>query len=138
MSRLPRRPLALALLLLGLGCTSTVPPHVQAFAPIAPELEPLLYVLTNDEHEHVVSALRSVGFRTTTDLEETLLVLQVKLGGRRANKHCGSVRNVLFDLRHGSGVRIATVKARGWTGRCRPNMVVEASAELATLFLSID
>ena len=130
-------PIVLALLSVGLGCASIVPPHVRAFAPIDPEVDPLLYVVTNDEHEHVIAALRSVGFKTTTNLEEASLVLNVKLGGRRANRSCGSVRNVSFDLRHSAGVRIATVQARGWTGRCRPNMLLDCSEELATLFLSI-
>ena len=128
-----------ALLALGatLACSSIEPPRMRVFGPIDASLEPVLYVTTNRDREAVLAELTAAGFRPTSDLREAPLVLEVKLGRSRGSSECGSIRNVLYDLRHAGGVRIATVKARGWTGECRPSILSEASAELASLFLAV-
>lgn len=115
------------------ACSSVVPPETQVYAPIGPEIPPVLYVVTNSERETVIAALKQAGFSIASDLRDTPLVLDVRLGGSRSSRGCGSVRNVVYDLRHG-GVRVAFIRGRGWTGSCEPNMLTQMSAELARLF----
>lgn len=124
---------AALLLVAATACSSIVPPETHVYAPIDPDIPPLLYVVADRERETVVSALRQAGFSIATDMRDAPLVLQVRLGGSRASKACGSVRNVVYDLRR-SGVRVAFIRGRGWTGSCEPNMLTQMSAELARLF----
>lgn len=130
-------PVLLLALAASLSCASIEPPRMQVFGPIDAELEPVVYVTTNRDREVVLAELTAAGFRPTSDLREAPLVLEVKLGRSRGSRDCGSIRNVFYDLRHAGGVRIAVVKARGWTGQCRPTILSEVSAELASLFLSV-
>jgi hypothetical protein len=124
---------ALLLLVAVGGCASIVPPQTKVFAPIDPGIAPRVFVTTNEERETVVAALERAGFSITSDLRKTPLVLAVRLGGRRSTRGCGSIRNVVYDLRH-AGVRIALIKGRGWAGSCTPNILLDMSAELARLF----
>jgi hypothetical protein len=131
-----RSRLRFAALLAGLAvaaCSSVVPPEMRVFAPIDPQISPVLYVATNGEREEVIAALKQAGFSIASDLRETPLVLDVRLGSRRSSQECGSVRNVVYDLRH-AGVRVAFIRGRGRTGSCQPNMLTQMSAELARLF----
>ena len=115
------------------ACASSVPPCSRVFAPIDPDLARKLYVSATGEREAVVASLEWAGFSVATDLRDTPLTLTVRLGGRRATRECGSVRNVVFELLH-AGIRIAVIKGRGLTGSCHPNILREMSAELARLF----
>jgi hypothetical protein len=133
MIRSPWRWAVLLAALILSACSSVVPPETRVFAPIDPQIPPVLYVATNSEREEVIAALKQAGFSIASDLRETPLVLNVRLGGSRSSRDCGSVRNVVYDLRHG-GVRVAYIRGRGWTGSCEPNMLTQMSAELARLF----
>ena len=124
---------AALLLVAALACSSIVPPTTRVYAPIEPDIPLRLYVVTPREREPVLAALRQAGFSIATDVRDAPLVLEVRLGGSRSSKACGSVRNVAYDLRH-AGVRVAYIKGRGWTGSCEPNMLTQMSAELAGLF----
>jgi hypothetical protein len=124
---------AAVILLTVMACSSIVPPTTRVYAPIDPDIPPLLYVVTARERETVLASLRQAGFSIATDMRDAPLVLHVRLGGSRSSKACGSVRNVVYDLRR-SGVRVADIKGRGWTGTCQPNMLTQMSAELAGLF----
>lgn len=123
----------LALLLPAVACSSIVPPQTQVLAPVDPSIPRLLYVTTNGQREALLSALQASGFSITSDARETTLVLVVRFGGVRTNRPCGTLRNVIYDLRQ-RGARIAVIKARGWTGSCSPNILREMGAELARLF----
>lgn len=115
------------------GCSSLVAPQMRVFGPIDPAIPPLLYVTTTAERENVLAALKQAGFSITSDLRETPLTLSVRLGGTRATRECGSVRNVVYELQH-AGVRLAHIRGRGWTGSCTPNILLDMSAQLARLF----
>jgi hypothetical protein len=107
---------------------------MRVFGPVDPSAERLLYVTTNDERESVLAALRLAGFSITSDARETSFQLVVRLGGARATRSCGQVRNVVYELRQ-MEMRIALLKGRGWTGSCSPrNILLEMSASLASLF----
>jgi hypothetical protein len=126
---------ALLLLVAATACSSIVPPQTRVLAPIDPGTPRLVYVAMSaeSEREPVVAALGRAGFSVTSDPREAPLVLSVKTGGTRASKRCGAIRNVVYDLRHGT-VRIAVVKARGWTGSCSPSIYLDMANELARLF----
>lgn len=115
------------------ACSSLVAPKMTVLGPIDPSIPPLLYVTTTGERETVLAALKQAGFSIASDFRDTPLVLSVRLGGTRASQRCGSVRNVVYELRH-AGVRIATIQGRGWTGSCTPNILMDMSGALARLF----
>ena len=122
------------LLLAGaLACTTPVAPVTRVLGPIAADTERRLYVTTNGARENVVADLELAGFETTMDARETPLVLVVKLGRVRQASDCGSLRNVVYQLRQG-GVVVAVIKGRGWVGACRPGILLEMNAALARLF----
>jgi hypothetical protein len=131
---LPLRIRGLLLLLAGaVACTTAVPPRTQVLGLLDPDLDRLLYVTTNAERENVIADLELAGFATTIDARETPLVLVVKLGSPRRSKTCGSLRNVIYQLRN-AGVVAAVIKGRGWTGSCDPSILREMNAALAHLF----
>jgi len=123
----------LVLLVALAACASPVPPRSRIFAPLDPGIPPELYVTTTSEREAVLAALVQSDFSIAHDLRDTPLVLAVRLGGRRATRPCGSIRNVAYELLH-EGVRIAVIKGRGWTGSCSPNILRDMGAELRRLF----
>jgi hypothetical protein len=125
---------AAAFLLAGaLACTSIVPPRTRVLGPIDPSSAPLLYVTTTAERENVVADLKLAGFSVTSDAREASAVLVVRLGGVRATRDCGSLRNVVYEVRQ-VGVRVAVIKGRGWLGSCSPSILRDMNAALAQLF----
>jgi len=128
-----RRGALLPLLLGAIACTTPVAPRARVLGLIDPDLERILYVTTNAEHENVVAELEFAGFDTTRDTRETALVLVVKLGSVRRSSPCGSLRNVSYVL-HQQGFVVAVIKGRGWTGSCQPSILRDLNAELVHLF----
>ena len=116
-----------------LACTAIAPPQTRVLGPIDPSSEPLLYVTTTAERENVVADLKLAGFSVATDAHEASAVLVVKLGRVRARQPCGSLRNVVYEVRQ-VGVRVALIKGRGWLGSCSPSILRDMNAELAGLF----
>lgn len=133
MKRSRSRRVALLLLAGALACTTPVAPVTRLLGPLAADTERRLYVTTNAARENVISDLELAGFETTMDSRETPLVLVVKLGRVRQASHCGSLRNVVYQLRQ-AGVVIAVIKGRGWVGACRPGILLEMNGALARLF----
>jgi len=127
------RLVGLLLLVAAVACTTPVAPVTRVLGPLDPGLERLLYVTTNAELENVVADLRLAGFETTADARRTPLVLLVKLGKARSTNSCGSLRNVVYQLRQG-GVVVAVIKGRGWIGSCHPSILGGMNAALAHLF----
>ena len=124
---------ALLLLVAAVACTTPVAPSTRVLGPLDPDLPRLLYVTTNAELENVVADLRLAGFETTADARRTPLVLLVKLGKARSTSSCGSLRNVVYELRQ-AGVVVAVIKGRGWIGSCNPSILGDVNAALAHLF----
>jgi hypothetical protein len=123
----------LLLLVLASACTSVVPPRARVLAPLDPGLGRVLYVTTTDARENVLADLKQAGFQVASDARETPLVLVVKLGNVRSRRKCGSLRNVVYELRQ-VGVLVAVIKGRGWTGACDPSILRDMNAVLARLF----
>ena len=124
---------ALLLLVAAVACTTPVAPSTRVLGPLDPDLPRLLYVTTNLARENVVADLKLAGFAATSDARETPLVLVVKLGRARATQACGSLRNVVYQLRE-AGVVVAVIKGRGWIGSCNPSILGGMNAALAHLF----
>jgi len=123
----------LLLLACAVACTSLVPPSTRVLGLLDRNLERVLYVTTNAERENVIADLEFAGFRTTTNAQETPLVLIVRLGNVRGTQSCGSLRNVSYQL-YQAGFVVAVIKGRGWTGSCNPSILRDMNAALAHLF----
>lgn len=126
-----------ALLLAGAAsaCTNLAPPRARVLAPLDPELDRVVYVTTNHSREDVVAWLKKAGFRVASDARDTSVVVEVSLGGIRADDPtCGTLRNVSYVVRQ-AGVRTAVIKGRGWTGAsCERNVYAQMNLVLFRLF----
>ena len=128
----PRRLVGAAALVLATACSS---------APVAPRTEiqdgfiggvrpRTIFVVARDQAA-VAESLEQAGLTVTQDAAAAGYVLRVDLGGKRASSGCGTVHNVRYELGYGA-LDVLEIKARGWTGSCKPNVYEQMSAALAS------
>jgi hypothetical protein len=115
------------------GCASPVPPVTRAHGPIQQGLPESLYVQANRDREAVVASLERGGFEVAPDLRGATFMLTVRIGKQRNSQDCGSLHNVVYELRY-EAMPVAEIKGRGWTGTCYPNILDQSTAELLRLF----
>lgn len=117
-------------LVLQAACSSTVPARVTRF-PAAPlDKDAKVWVIAQQDRETIVASLRNAGIEIASDLKSMGYSLEVRVGGSRGNRKCGSIHNIVYIL-IGQGQRLMVIKGRGVIG-CGPGGAIdEMSLELA-------
>jgi hypothetical protein len=122
-----------AQVVLASGCMGPVSATVTR-APTTPlKANPAIYLQAVRQMPRVAESLRTVGVQLTESFSEADYILNVKVGGGRGSRGCGSINNVAYIL-DGGGRHLMVIKARGSTGECTPNVFDDVSQKLATFF----
>ena len=111
-------------LLATLGCASIVEPHVTKGAAMPLDRDRPFFVVAPQQAKRVEEALTKAGFKTTESYEDSVYYLSVKIGQRRSVQSCGTVNNVRYEIKY-IGEHIMTLRGRGATGTCTPNIFDE-------------
>ena len=111
-------------LLATLGCASIVEPHITQGAAMPLDRDRPFFVVSPEQGKRVVEALSKADFKTAESYENSVYYLSVKIGQRRSVQSCGTVNNVRFEIKY-MGEHIMTMRGRGATGTCTPNIFDE-------------
>lgn len=127
----PRGHLGCIVLLLGIalgGCTPTAP-EVRVLVPLPRRGEAAVYLTAARQREEIARALRDAGFQLAEHVDDAPYYLRVTIGTDQGSQACGTLNNVRYDLRW-QGRSAVVAEAKGWTGRCEPNVFDAVSREL--------
>jgi hypothetical protein len=123
---------AILFALVAVGCHGKVP-YTRVIGPVPENEQRVIYVTAERERDVVLQQLEKAGFTIVSEPSESPARLDVRMGTPQARRSCGRYRNLVFNVSRG-GIRVVVIKARGWTGSCEPNMLLEMSHELARVF----
>lgn len=127
-----------ATLVLHMSCSTTVVPARFSLEPTVALDDPKkLWVVAVYERSRIVEALRAAGFDVVAEPTNATYQLDVIIGAVQQARPCGTLNNVRFRLLK-AGIRIAEIRARGWTAACAPNVLDEASQLLVSRFNETD
>jgi hypothetical protein len=125
----------LALVAAGLlGCSSA--PSVQVESPLPAGIDPILFVTAARQKPEIVAALRAAGFQLVDQPRGDAYLTRVTVGIDQGARDCGTLNNVRFSLRREQRT-VVEVEAKGWTGRCQPNVFDAASRTLRARVLAM-
>ena len=141
-----------AMALLITSCAAAVQPILTS-PPNAPiQANPTIFVAAQRDRGRITESLERLGIAVVDQGDPDYLLRAKAGGGKRLAKNCGTFSNVsyeLFDfskeyirdtrfLRWGSVTRgdrrVLTMKGRGWTGGCSPNIWDDMSRTLVEQF----
>jgi hypothetical protein len=118
---------------LGSGCTSTVPATVTRAPVTSLNTQPAIYLQASVQRQRILDSLQGAGIRTAKSFEEADYILAVDVGKRRVNMKCGGMHNIVYTLGD-KGFPLMEIKGRGLTGECIPNAFDDMSQMLASYF----
>jgi hypothetical protein len=130
-----RRDLLVAIVLcsslgLLLACSTTVPATI-TMRPTAPiKRSSPFFVVTRSQRESIEKSLGAAGLQVSDDPSKVGYSIEVRIGGSRGSRDCGTVNNVVYIVTAG-GQRVMVIKGRGPTGSCSPNIFDDLSKQLA-------
>ena len=117
-------------LLLLFGCTSPVPATVTRRPPTPLEPNAVIFLQATAQSGRIAESLRSAGLRPTDQSSDADYILDVRVGRQRRSTARGGVSNVAYILSSAAGRRVMTIKGRGLTGSCSPNVFDDMSQKL--------
>ena len=123
----------LSIAILTSSCSTRIPATVTRRSPIALMADPRSVLMTNRQPERITESLEMAGLRVFSKgrADYTLVVV---VGNNRSSSSCGTVRNVAYTLSSKGMRELVTIKGRGATGRCDPNVFDDMSQTLASQF----
>ena len=116
------------------GCTQTAAPEVHIVDPSALRKDPPLFVTAVRQKDEITHALQAAGFRIVDGPGGDAYLVRVAVGSDQRSQPCGTLNNVRYDIRRG-GRNVIRVEAKGWTGKCEPNVFDLVSRDLRRRFV---
>src|SRR5690242_19070785 len=110
------------------ACSQTEP-SVRVISPLPRGKEPAMYLTAARYKAEIDHALRAAGFQMTDVQTDGSYLLRVTVGMDQSSQPCGTLNNVRYSVR-AAGRELIEAVAKGWTGKCEPNVFDSASREL--------
>ena len=119
----------LSIAILTSSCSTRIPATITRRSPIALMADPRILLITNRQPQRITESLEMAGLRVFSKgrADYTLVVV---VGNNRSGSGCGTVRNVAYTLSSNGMRELVTIKGRGATGRCEPNIFDDMSRKL--------
>ena len=120
----------IAMLLLQLACTTTVPATVTWSGRFPLDKAGGVWLVATRQRKAILASLQKAGIKIATEYQSVSYSLDVRIGRGRGGRRCGPVNNVAYVL-NGPGELLMVIKGRGVTGSCIPNVFDDMSRMLA-------